>query len=120
MTATPYYAGPIKARGELISPTEQVNLNIQFRDPVGNPVNTDSFPTISLIQPSGLVALAPTSTGVTNTATGQYSYIFTTPINGPLGVWRDDWVGYIGCFRVEAMFEFILNFTQLPSINSDG
>jgi hypothetical protein len=115
-----YYPGAVKARGELISPTDQVNLTIQFKDQYGRPVNTDSYPTISLVQPSGLICLAPTSKGITHTGKGQYSYIFTTPINGPLGVWRDTWIGYINGFRVESMFEFIINTTQLPSINTDG
>ncbi len=43
----------IKARGELIDVTDQVNLTVQFKDALGNPVNTDSFPTISIVQPSG-------------------------------------------------------------------
>ena len=110
----------IKARGELIDVTDQVNLTIQLKDPFGNPVNADSFPQISIIQPSGLVALAPTSTGVTQTGTGQYSFIFTIPINGPYGTWRDDWVFYINGFRIEQMFEFTVLHTQVPSINSDG
>lgn len=110
----------IKARGELIDVTEQVNLTIQYKDPYGNPINADTFPQISIIQPSGLVALAPTSTGVTQTNVGQYSFIFTIPINGPYGVWRDDWVGYVNGFRIEQMFEFVVSHTQLPAINSDG
>jgi hypothetical protein len=115
-----YDYGVIKARGETLDVTDQVNLTIQFKDPFGNPINTDSFPTISLIQPTGLICLAPTSVGITNTATGQYSYIFTIPINGPYGVWQDDWVGYIGGFRVEAIFSFVVAHTQLPAINTDG
>jgi hypothetical protein len=71
----------IKARGELIDVTDQVNLTVQFKDPSGNPVDADSFPKISIIQPSGLVLLAPTSVGVTRVDVGKYSYIFTVPIN---------------------------------------
>lgn len=120
MTGLNYYPGQIKARGEVIDVTEQVNLTIQFKDPFGNPINTDSFPQISIIQPSGLVFLAPTSTGVTNTGTGQYSFIFTVPINGPYGNWNDDWVGYVNGFRVEALFTFTVLHTELPAINTDG
>jgi hypothetical protein len=110
----------IKARGEIISPTEQVSLTVQFKDQFGITIDADSFPKISLSQPSGLVALAPTSVGVTKLSTGKYSYIFTAPINGPLGVWRDSWVAYINGFRVETCFEFIVNISQIPGINSDG
>jgi len=110
----------IKARGELIDVTDQVNLTIQFRDGQGNPVNADSYPTISIIQPSGLVLLAPTSTGVTQVSTGKYSYIWTVPINGPYGVFNDVWAGFINGFRVETEFSFVVAHTQMPAINSDG
>lgn len=110
----------IKGRGELIDVTDQVNLTVQFRDGGGNPINTDSFPKISIIQPSGAIALAPTSVGVTQLGTGLYSYIYTIPINGPYGVYNDVWVGYIGGYRVETTFSFVVDHTQLPSINTDG
>jgi len=115
-----YYPGAVKARGELIDVTDQVNLTVQYKDPFGNPVNADSFPQISLVQPSGLIALSPTSTGVTQTGTGQYSYIFTVPINGPYGNWNDDWVAYVDGFRLESLFIFTVLHTQLPAINTDG
>lgn len=104
----------------MIDFTDQVNLTIQFKDQNGNPINTDSFPKISIINPSGLVLLAPTSVGVTQIGVGRYSYIFTVPINGPYGVYRDDWVGYVNGFRIETMFEFVVLHTQVPAINTDG
>jgi hypothetical protein len=107
-------------RGELITPTDQANLIIQFKDPSGTPIDTDSFPKISIIQPSGSIFLAATSVGVTKLSTGKYSYIFTCPINGPLGVWNDLWVGYINGFRIEQQFEFIINTSDIPAINTDG
>jgi hypothetical protein len=110
----------IKARGELIDVTDQVNLTVQFRDMSGNPIDTDSFPTISIVQPSGLVALAPTSAGVARISVGKYSYIFNVPINGPYGVFNDIWVGYVNGFRIQTNFEFIVIHTQVPGINSDG
>lgn len=110
----------IRARGELIEPTDQANLTVTFKDAMGNPINTDSFPTVSIVQPSGLVNLIATSAGVQQISTGMYSYIFNAPINGPLGVWNDIWVGYINGFRVEANFNFIVNHTQIPAINTDG
>ena len=110
----------IKARGELIDVTDQVNLTIQFKDGSGNPIDTDSYPTISIIQPSGLVSLAPTSTGVAQVNTGKYSFIWTVPINGPYGVFNDVWAGYINGFRVETTFSFVVAHTQMPAINTDG
>jgi hypothetical protein len=110
----------IKARGELIDVTDQVNLTVQFKDGSGNPINTDSFPQVSIIQPSGLVLLAPTSAGVAQVSPGKYSYIFTVPINGPYGVFNDIWTGYINGFRVETTFSFVVAHTQMPAINTDG
>jgi len=110
----------MKNRGEVLDVTDQVNLTIQFKDQNGNPVNTDSFPKISIINPSGLLLLAPTSVGVSQIDVGKYSYIFTVPINGPYGIYRDDWVGFVTGFRVEAQFEFAVLHTQVPSINTDG
>lgn len=112
--------GVIKARGELIEPTETVNLTIQFKDGQGNPIDTDTLPTISLVQPSGLVAMTPTTLGVAHVGLGQYSFLFTTPIAGPFGIWNDMWVGTINGFRVEATFSFVVSHTDLPGINSDG
>lgn len=110
----------IKARGELIDVTDQVNLTIQFKDSTGAPIDLDSYPRISLIQPSGLVALAPTSSGVARISVGKYSYIFTIPINGPYGEWRDVWSGFVNGFRIEQDFGFIVLHTQIPAINLDG
>jgi hypothetical protein len=110
----------IKARGEVIDVTDQVNLTVQFKDNTGMPVDLDSFPQVSIVQPSGLVALAPTSAGVTRISTGKYSFIYTVPINGPYGVFNDIWVGYVNGFRVEGTQEFIVLHTQVPAINSDG
>lgn len=112
--------GPIKSRGELIDVTENVNLTIQFRDQTGALVNTDTLPTISIVQPSGLVLLSPTTMGVANTSVGQYSYIFTVPINGPYGVFNDIWTGLINGFQVQATFSFVVSHTDLPSPNPDG
>jgi hypothetical protein len=110
----------IKARGELIDVTDQVNLTVQFKDGTGTPVDLDSFPQISIVQPSGLVLLAPTSAGVARVGVGKYSYIFTVPINGPYGVFTDIWTGYVSGFRVEATFNFVVTHTQVPAINTDG
>jgi hypothetical protein len=110
----------IKARGELIDVTDQVNLTVQFNDQSGTPINTDTFPTISIVQPSGLVALLPTSVGVQQLGVGNYQYTFTVPINGPYGVFNDIWVGLVNGYRIESTFSFVVTHTQIPAINSDG
>jgi len=110
----------VKARGETLDVNDQVSLTIQFKDNYGDPVNTDAFPTISIVQPSGTVLLAPTSAGVSQIDVGKYQYTFTVPFNGPYGVFIDDWIGYIGGIRVEQAFNFVVVKTDVPSINLDG
>lgn len=110
----------VKARGETLDVTDQVNLTVQFKDQMGNPIDTDSFPTISIIQPSGLVAITPTSVGVARVGVGKYSFIFTIPINGPYGIFNDIWIGYINGFRIETNFDFVVLHTQVPAVNVDG
>ena len=111
---------PIKARGELLQPLDQANLTVQFKDGNGNPINADAFPKISIIQPTGLILLAPTSAGVAQVGTGKYSYVFTVPFNGPYGVFTDVWNTTINGFRVENSFNFVVSNTDLPAINTDG
>lgn len=109
----------IKARGETLDVNDQVNLTITFKDGY-SPVNTDIFPQISIIQPSGNVLLAPTSTGVSHIGVGMYLYTFTIPFNGPYGVYSDVWTGLINGNIVEAQFQFVVVKTDVPSIASDG
>ena len=111
----------IKARGELLSPTDIVNLTSQFYDQNGNPANTDVFPTISIIMPSGLVGLPPTSAGVQQINVGKYLYQFTVPFNGPYGVWNDIWQGAIDGLVTVNTLSYVVSSTDLPAIiNSDG
>lgn len=104
----------------MIDVTEQVNLTVQFRNTLGQPWDTDTFPTISIIQPTGAVLLGPTSAGVARIGVGKYSFLFTVPYNGPYGIFNDVWTGYINGFRVEATFSFAVSHTDIPAINSDG
>lgn len=110
----------VKYRGETLDVNDRVDLTIQFKDQFGKPINTDTFPTISIVQPTGLVLLPPTSMGVHHIGIGKYSYIFTIPYNGPYGVFNDIWVGFINGMRVETSFSFIVVHTQVPAINTDG
>lgn len=111
---------PIKARGEMLSVGDNVNLTVQFKDPSGNLIDADSFPKISINSPASVILLAATSVGVTHVSTGKYSYLFTVPDAGPLGVFNDTWLAYINGFRVQSEFSFIVANTQVPAINLDG
>src|ERR1035437_285421 len=107
----------IKSRGEMIDVLNQVNLTINFKDQLGNLIDTDSYPTVSITQPSGLLLLAPTSVGVSRASIGSYSFIFTVPYAGSLGVYTDNWIGYVGGIRVEGNLQFVVTHSDIPGIN---
>lgn len=109
-----------KYRGEYLTVSDVVDLTIELRDGYGDPINADTTPTISIVSPSGLISLTPTSTGVTQTDIGKYVYSFDIPYNGPYGAWMDIWVAYVNGVRVEQTFAFIVAHTQFAAINIDG
>jgi hypothetical protein len=110
-----------KKRGEILEPEDKCMLTVEFTDPLGNPINVDSFPTIQIIDPAGLPMFAsPTSVGVQQLATGKYGYLFEVPINPSLGVFSDYWQAFVQSYRVSQNFQFIVNYTQIPQINQDG
>lgn len=110
----------VKARGEYLTLNDEVNLTIQLHDGYGDPIDADSIPTISIINPSGTILLSPTSSGVQRISQGKYQYKFTVPYNGPFGAYMDLWVAYVSGVRIEQSFSFIVAHTQFAAINIDG
>ena len=110
----------IKSRGEHAQPMEAIQLLAKFYDFSGNLVDLDSFPTVSLIQPNGNVALPTTSTGVFRLSTGVYGFLYAIPYITDFGVWIDRWHGVLNGFGMTAEFNFVIQTTQQPSINTDG
>jgi uncharacterized protein YyaL (SSP411 family) len=86
------------------SGADTVQLRMIFRGPDGQPTDTDSLPTVSIIQPGGGVLLAPTSNGVVRTNIGEYVFNFTLSIHPPIGVWRDVWSGVVEGFTILRRF----------------
>lgn len=110
----------IRYRSEAIPQTDTVRLRALFRGSDGQPADLDSFPQISIIQPSGNVAVGPTSSGVARLSTGTYEYDYAVGINDSIGVWTDVWTGTLNGFSVTGTFNFVVMNTQLPAINTDG
>jgi hypothetical protein len=108
----------IRNRGELLDLNDQVNLTVQFKDTAGDPIDVDSFPKISIVQPSGGVLFPPTSVGVSRVSTGKYSFLYSVGYNGPFGIYNDIWSAYIQGFRVESTFSFIVSPTQVQAIGN--
>ncbi len=110
----------IRSRGENAMVADIIQLRAQFIGPDGNPVDLDTFPSVRIVQPSGNVTLGPTSLGVFREAVGVYGFDYEIPFNGPLGVWTDMWSGTLSGFSVSNTFNFVVQNTQLPAINTDG
>lgn len=107
-------------RSEIIQPSDTVLLRAKFTGPDGLEKDLDLFPNVTIIQPSGGVAIGPTSTGVMRIGVGEYQFSYSVGLYPPIGVWRDVWKGSIEGWDVIGEFTFQVNTTQLPAINTDG
>jgi hypothetical protein len=108
-----------RGRSETLFPNDVVSLTATFRDQIGMPADTDAFPQVTIIQPTGSIAIGPTSLGVSKIGTGKYQFDF--PINiTQAGIFSDNWLGYISGNRVEATFQFVVAYTNMPAVRSDG
>jgi hypothetical protein len=111
----------LKARGELLSLTDKVVLTATFYDSLGSPVDTDTFPKVSLIQPSGTILSSLSSIGVQRITTGKYSYSYEIPYNGPLGVWNDLWQGTVaGKVQTQTLNFVVFQSNLYGVLSSDG
>lgn len=111
----------IRTRGQQSFSRDIIQLRAIFRDPVsGSPVDLDSFPQISIQQPSGTVLFDFTTAGVYRVSTGVYGFDFTVDEYPELGVWEDHWRGTVGSFNPYVQYNFIISNTQMSSMNFDG
>lgn len=111
----------LTTRSQLIDVNMTVQLVATFTNTAGVPTNTDALPSISIVSPSGLVVVMPTTAGVMQLDVGKYQFDFLVPFNGPYGVWNDVWTGTINGALVQNSFEFVVVNTDVPRVvNSDG
>lgn len=110
----------IRYRGEFAEYGDTIQLRVLFRGPDGSPTNLDSFPSISIQQPSGNVMFDYTSAGVYNIGTGIYGFDFYVEEFQNIGVWADNWRGYLGSQPLYQTLNFVVQNNQIPTINSDG
>ncbi len=109
-----------KNRGQSVRQTEGIYLRAQFKDGYGAPTSLDTFPTITIIQPNGLVLFGPSSQGIMLISPGLYQYNMVTDLNSLLGLYTDQWAGTLNGNYVWGQFDFLVLNTQVPEINSDG
>lgn len=107
-------------RSETVQHTDTIRLRALFKGQDGLPIDLDSFPQVAIVQPSGNVAIGPTSAGVARISTGLYEYDYTVGINDSIGVWMDVWSGSVNGFTIQQPLQFVVEDTNLPAVNSDG
>lgn len=110
----------IRNRGEIAQIGDIIQLRAIFIGPDGYAVDLDAFPQISIQQPSGNVLFPFTSSGVYRVTTGTYGYDFSVTTNMNYGVWTDNWRGTYQSVSMYQTLNFVINFSQLPAMNSDG
>lgn len=106
-------------RSEIIQPNDIVALAAKFAID-GSPVDLDSFPTVTVIQPSGGVAVGPTSAGVMRIGVGTYQFNYCVGLYPPVGTWRDAWSGLYQGYDMLGEYTFTTFNSQLPGLNTDG
>lgn len=109
-----------RPRSQIIQPGDTVRLRVLFRGSDGQPADLDSFPAVTVVEPSGGVVAGPTSAGVFREAVGTYGFDFDVGLMPALGVWRDIWQGTLNGFSVFSEFTFMVATTDMPAINTDG
>lgn len=110
----------VVTRSSIVTPGDTVVLKAQFNGSDGSPSDLDAFPSVTVIQPTGAVAIGPTSIGVSKLETGLYTFSYKIGLGSTLGVWSDVWSGTLDGFDVSGSFNFMVYTTQMPAVNTDG
>lgn len=111
----------LRTRTEQVGYGETIQLRVQFRNAfTGEPADLDSFPNLTIVQPSGNVFLGPTSQGVFRVSTGLYGYDLPIMLNATPGVWNDLWSGSLDGYNISGDLLFVVTNTNLPAVNTDG
>ncbi len=110
----------IRSRGEGVLKNESIRLIARFYNNSGILADLDSFPNITIIQPSGAVLLGPTSAGVSRDAVGTYSYILPIQYNQSYGGYFDVWRGTMSGNNLVQEYNFLVLNSQIPESASDG
>lgn len=120
MVGTQLIATVFRSRSEIVHPTETVQLKAQFKDNSGTLVDLDTFPSVSIIAPDGMMVLSPTTAGVQRISTGFYQLDFLVNLGSFIGVYNDVWQGTVGGIPIEEEFSFIVSNEQYQRNQTDG
>ena len=89
---------------------EQVDLIVTYYGFSGSPTQTDSVPTVKIVDNNGNTIVQQTSIGIKNTSTGVYKYTFTVPTNVDSGclLWKDIWTASVDEVEIVNEFSFLV------------
>jgi hypothetical protein len=108
-------------RGDPASVGDLIQLRAKFfSSTTGVPITLDTFPTISISEPSGNILLTSTSIGIYRVDVGVYGYDFIVPNNASNGVYVDVWNGLTGGYTPAQEYNFVVTNTDLPIVQTDG
>jgi hypothetical protein len=107
-------------RSQTVQPGDTVALLAKFTSGDGYLTDLDFFPTVTIVQPNGGIAISPTSIGVVRIGIGQYQFNFPVGLGPSVGVWQDIWQGTLSGYNIIGQLSFIVAMTQLSGTNSDG
>ena len=96
-------------RGQPVGYGQSIQLKVLFKDSTGTATDLTTFPQIQITDPTATIYMDYTSTSVYHVSTGTYAYDFTVPLDGPVGVWSDNWSGIMGIDTVGGSFNFVVS-----------
>lgn len=98
--------------------TENILLEVVFKDSAGNPKDPDTDPEIEITDAATAIVVSMTDSGITRTAIGHYRIDFTVPTGYTTGMWNDHWQANLDGYTISNVFDF--NVTSAGSVEETG
>lgn len=86
-----------------------IRLETRFRDSGGNLRDTDSYPSVEILDNDGGSVRAPSNAEVQRLADGHYRLDFEVPPGFTEGVWHDQWTAAVDGYAAIARFDFVVD-----------
>jgi hypothetical protein len=88
---------------------EKIILEAQFKDSAGFPKDSETLPTIEVLDAASDTVIATTASEIYRVAVGRYRYDLTVPTSFQEGLWSDRWAATIDGYSVENVFDFTVS-----------
>lgn len=97
---------------------QEIILEVAFTDSAGNPKDTETYPSVEILDASMTVVRALSANGVYRPAVGRYRLNYIIPDSFDVGLWNDRWVGTLDGYEIENIFDFTVD--SVGSIEATG